>query len=856
MENNNQNFAQTKTRRLFFWGVCLILFLPIIILPPSFQPADWSRTILLRIIITFLASFLLYKILYKKDLSFSVPNWKNPVYFPFLILAGFFITLILATIFSQDIRFSIFGSPARAGGTLNLLFFFVFAVFLAIFINEENWKKLFNFLFITGILACLLAVVQYFNLLKNLFISYEGGATPSFLGNSTFLAIYLLFLVFLSFTLFIQEKVKNRKIYYAALFFLFTFTILITSSRATYLGLLTGFFFFFFFYPKKFKTLKIAAASLVIFAIVIVVFFNVFPQIAEKNNLLKIAVDRLSVKKVAKDLLGTRLSAWEVTFKAIKEKPILGWGPENFYIGFERYYDPNISDIKNMWWDRPHNILLDIAANSGIISLALYCLFWLVLLWYLQKFKRQQGDNMHTYLAHGVQAMFIAYLVALFFNFDSFPTYLVSFFFIGYSFYLISGQSDKKIILPPKTNLARNKFIYIPFFILLACFAWFWNIKPLYLNEAIVWGKNLANIKKCDKAMGIMHNAGQDKGILRPYVGLWYSDVVRKCAFLQPEKETEYATNVLNVLKEGSIMRPKYSRTWLFMGSFVNVLAAKEENKENRNKLLLEAKSYFEKALELSPKRQEILLEVEKSYIVAEDYQTMKKIAYDCIAIDSSYGQCYWYLGIAEIFLGDQQNGKKHIKDWEERGAINPIYLQLGVAYISQKNYKDAADAYHMLTVLYPENVSYHAVMAVLSKEIGDYSRAGQEATTVFKLQPENKEALKFLEQLLGLDPNDVTLHSSLAYIYNQIGETEKARQEYLIVKSFYSQAVAKYPKSADYHLNLARVCNELGEYEKAYQEAMLAYKLDPDFYTLVTNFIGNLPDNYWDRYISDTKRN
>ncbi len=849
MEDNNQIISQNKTHPLFFWGICLILFLPIIVLPPSFQPADWSRAVLFRSIITILLSFLLFKYLYKKDISFSIPEWKNPVCLPFLILAAFFITLILATIFSEDIRFSIFGSPVRAGGVLNLLFFFIFTVFLALFIKEKDWKKLFNLLFAAGILASSLAVIQYFNIFKNLFIAYKSGDAPSFLGNSTFLAIYMIFLSMLSFTLLTQEKKKKKKILYGALFLLFIFTILITGSRATYLGLSIGFFYFFFFYPKKLKTLKIIAASLVLLAIIVIIFFNFFPQIAEQNNLLKIAVNRLSVKRIVVDLAGTRFSAWKITLQTIKEKPVLGWGPENSYIGFDKYYDPTISNVKNMWWDRPHNIFLEIAATSGIISAILYSLFWIFLLWQLQIFKRKNGNNENTYLAHGIQAMLIGYLIVLFFNFNNFSTYLISFFFIGCAFYLISEKEEKITIYPPKAIIPYKKYIAAVFLIILILFLWFWNIKPLYINEKIIYAYNLSNIKKCDKAISISDSTLKN-GILKAYAGLKYADTIKNCVPSKPEKSIEYSTTSLQALKLSSEIQPKFTRTWLFMGNFANFLAAKEQNAENKNKLLLETRDYLEKALKLSPKRQEILIEMEKNYLMVNDYQTMKKIAYDCIAIDSSYGFCYWYLGVAEVFLGEQENGKKHIQEAREKADITYPYIQLGIAYINQKNYKDAAEAYRLAVIGDGENANYRAVLAFLYKQIGEYEKAGIEAVEVFKLQPGNKEVLEFIKLLLGLSPNSITLHTSLAYVYTQTGETEKARQEYLIIKSIYSQAVTKYPKNPNYHFNLAGVCKELGEYEKAYQEALLAEKLDPNFHDNVSNFIYFLPGDYWKKYL------
>lgn len=863
----NKKYPQVKTPALFFWGICFILFLPIIILPPSFQPSDWTRATIFRIILVVLVSVLFFKYFYKKELSFSVPKWKilvspenqapaktfNQAYLPFLTLAVFFITLILATIFSEDIRFSIFGSPARAGGLLNLLFFFVFAVFLALFMKDRDWEKLWKLNFLAGFFASLLAIIQYFHLFGSVFIAFQGGGTPSFLGNSTFLAIYMLFLIFLSFTLFTQEKNIKKKVFYAALFCLFIFTVLISGARATYLGILTGFFYFFFFFPKKFKTLKIAAAGLVLVVIIAAILANIYPQAAQKNNLAKIVVDRLSVKKVMTDLAGTRFSAWQVTLKEIKEKPILGWGPENFYIGFEKYYDPTIPGMDKIWWDRPHNVFLDIWASSGIFSLLFYITFWASLLWQLQRFKRQQGDSRNTYLAHGVQAMFIGYLIALFFNFDNFSTYLISFFFIGYAFYLISLRKPEESVFLPGKRLPAEKIILSAFLITAVLFLYFWGLKPLYLNEKIIYAQGLTNIKKCDDSVSLMENLWKNAGILKSYAGLRYADFLKKCAAIQPEKETDYAAKGARALKQSSIVQPKYTRTWLFMGGFVNVLAAKTSSSEGKNTLLKEAMGYFNKALMLSPKRQEIVLEMEKNRLIAEDYQAMKEIAYNCLEIDPNYGQCYWYLGIAEIFLGDQENGKKHIEEARKKSSVTLPYIQLGAAYISQKNYADAAEAYK-LAIFYDENnANYHATLAFLYRQIGEYENAGREAVIVFQLQPENKEEVEeFIKSLLSLGVNDPSLHLSLAFVYKEIGEKEKSRQELLTAKSLCLQLVARYPEQAGYHFNLAVVHKELGEFEEAKKEASLAAKLDPKFQKEVSGFIQSLPKQYWEEYLKE----
>src|SRR3989338_8208212 len=845
MENNNQHIMNGKNDRIFFWAMCIILFLPIILLPPDFQPSDFSRAILFRLIMTALVVFVGFKFLSKKEISISLPKKKNLAFLPLLALFGFLLTLVISTVFSENIKLSIFGVPTRTGGLLNLFFILMFPVFAALFVKKARWDKLLKINLAVGALAAAFAIVQFFNIFKNLFISFEGGRTPSFLGNSTFLAIYLLFLSFSCLVFLIQEKNTKKKILYAGLLALFLFTIFITAARATYLGFTVGLIFFLLFYPNKMRGVKIITSSFLVFVILIVGLFNFFPQIAQQNSLLAVAANRLSISSIATDLAGNRFAAWQITLKAIQERPILGWGLENFYVGFEKYYDPALSNIQGLWWDRPHNIFLDIFATSGIFALIFYIAFWALLLWGLQKYKKQQGDSNNAYVAHGIQAMFIGYFTALFFNFDSFATYITAFFFAGYSLYLLSEQEEKTAILPPKTALFQSKPVIISFLAILTVFVWFWHIKPFYINGKISHIALLSNSQKCARALALADGENWQKaGILKSYAALKYSDLVKKCA--QDEAGAEYSKKALDLLRVGAVHQPEFTRTWLFMGSFTNVLAAAEKNPAEQEKILKEARGYFEKALTLSPKRAEIMVEQQKNYLLAKDYAAMQKLGENCIATDPKQYGCYWYLGIAQIFLGDQVNGKKNIK---LTGRI-VSYLQLGVAYMSQKNYADAADAYYELLKQFPDNASYHATLAFLYKQNGNYKEAAREAVAVFKLQPENEETMKFIKSLLGLSPGDPTLHLSLAFIYQESGENEKALQEVLTAKNIYRQLIVQDYRNSNHHWGLAHVYQQLDEYEKSYQEALITLKLAPARKLEVEVFIeAELKGIYWDRY-------
>jgi O-antigen ligase/tetratricopeptide (TPR) repeat protein len=856
---NNTLGHEKKTQNILFWGVCSILFLPIIILPPSFQPSEWTRTTLFRILITALVTFVLFKYFYKNDISISLPKWNISKYLPFLVLLGFMLLIIISTIFSVDPRFSFFGNPSRAGGSLNLLFYFGFTVFLTLFIKDTNWEKLLKINFVVAFLASLFALTQAFNLFKNTFISYEGGGAPSVFGNSTFFAIYMLFITIWSFVLLIQKKDKKQKMLYGGLFCFFVLTIFLTDSRATYLALIVSFFYFLFFYPfkiKKIKTLKIIAGSILIFAAITVLVFNSFPQLADQNIIFFKLENRLSIERVAEDLFGTRFAVWQMTIEAIKDKPLFGWGPENFYVGFEKYFEPTAPNMQKLWWDRPHNVFLEIAVNYGLIALFFYISFWIILLWNLQKFKlakkNADANPDETLVAHGLQAMIIGYLITLFFNFDSFPTYLISFFFIGYAFSLLFSQTEKTEIKNNQKiiNYKNKKIITVIFYVILLLFIYFWNIKPLYINESIVFAKNLSNVGSCEKSLSIIENANENPGILKVYNALTYSDIIKKCS--NKEQQIEQAKKGVEALKEAVVIQPNYTRAWLFMGALTNVLAANEQDSGNKDDLLKEARDYFNKALELSPKRQEILVELEKNYLIAQNYKEMEKTGHNCINIDSTQGICYWYLGISEIFMGNQENGKKHIEKSLELGGFPIPWLQLGAAYVDQKNYKDAADAYYMITVSYPENASYHAVYAFLLKENGEYNKAASEALKVFQLQPGNKDSQDFLEALLGTSPNDPIVHASLAYMYKELGENEKFLKELNTAKLIYLQLIAQNPNNATLHFQLAGVYAELNNYENSYQEALLAINLadHPNTKEQIENYIWNrLPREFGTKY-------
>ena len=732
MKNNP---SQNKFYPAYLAGFFLILALPLLVIPPWFYPPDWGKTIIFRSVLSLLIFLFAYQFLFIKR-EIVPQNIKNSKII--WVLALFFIFILISTLFSAYINFSLWGSPYRAGGAINLFFYIMFAVISFLVIKKSDWTKILNFSIFIGMLVCLVAVIQLYGLFSNIFIPIPG-RPPSTMGNPILLGIYLLLLFFLTFSFAIQEKRRNYKLYYYFAILLFVYVILITGSRAAYLGLLLGGLYFALFYPKKLLILKLSVIITLALGIFTIYYINSgvhFPKSLENNKIFQAIQPRLSLELALTD---PRFSAWKVGLAALKERPTLGWGPENFAIGFDKYYDPSLPYISKAWggwWDRPHNIFLDIATSSGIPSLIIYITLFITLFWQLQKLKYSEN----TLVAHGVQTTLIAYLTANTFSFDGFSSYLLFFLLIGYSLHLTSSVADEITI---NRIIKWRKVILIISTILITWFLWQYNIKPLQINAKIQKASFLSESKKCDQALSLLDNVLPQHSFLDAYTRIKYIEYIKTCAEFFPEKNLAYAQRGAELMKEAIKIRPLYSRLWLFLGSFTTIKANAEQNPDIKEGLIKEANSYFDKASGLAPKHQEVLVERAKLDMIASNYQAMKEKSEKCIILDSNLGDCYWIKTLSEIYLQDFENAKKNIEMAKNNGynivSISSLH-QLVNAYVTIKNYTELAATYRQLIKLNPDVPDYHSSLAFTYSKTGEYKKAREEALIFLKLMPEAKE--------------------------------------------------------------------------------------------------------------------
>lgn len=728
------NQADNKFYWLYLAGFFVILALPIFIIPPYFFPADWGKSIVFKSIMAILLFLFVFQLLFKKN-ELKIPNFKKNTIF--WLLAGLLFIFLLATIFSVDPLFSLWGNPYRGGGFVTFAFCIIFSVLAFTLLKNNIWKKTWLFSIIIGLLVSLTAVIQYYGLFNKIFMA-EPGRPSSTMGNPELLATYLLLLLFCTLSSAIKEKNRYLKIFYIFSLLTFLYTILITGSRAAYLGTAIGALYFFLLYPKKMMVIKIAIIGLVILTVGFVVYINIanqYPKFLQQNKLFNSVASRLSIRLLLTD---PRFYAWAgIDYKILLEKPILGYGPENFAVGFDKYYDPSIPYLNESWgdwWDRAHNILIQTGSDAGFLGIIAYLALFVVLFYQLHKTKHknlQEGEQENTQIiAHCIQATLIGYFITNLFSFDSFSTYLIFFLLVGYSMHIIYSNAPEEVKTQTQKKAWLKSACICVLFVILMIFLWQYNFVPLQINAEINNANDLVNQKQCNRALSLMDNSLLEHSFLDSYIRMEYVEFEQTCGGFYPENNLTYTKKGINIISDAVKIQPLYTRYWIWLGTLTTTLADQQDNSAARDNLIKQAGYYFNKASQLSPKRQEILVGQAKMEIVAENYAEAQNYSEKCLALNSGLGDCYWYLALSEIYLKNSNGADKNmqiaVKDGYRADSETSL-VELGNAYGHISDYQNLATVFEKLIAIEPNVAQYHTYLASFYMKLGEYDKAKQE---------------------------------------------------------------------------------------------------------------------------------
>lgn len=404
---------------------CLLLvsFFPFIVDSTVFFPYTTGKVIFFRSILFLINILFLSFYIYKKDFRSEIflkinKIIKNPL---FLSILGFVFISTISMIFAVNKYTAFLGELERGEGLVGILFLFLFFVYIIFFFEKKDYLLFFK----------LSLFVSFVIIGREFFQFYLGVARPgSFLENPIFLAGYLLFSIFSAIFVFSESKNNFWKYFPVCIFVLSILGVFITGTRGTILGLVTGFFsvFIYFLFKKESKEIfvfkKNSLRRISIIMLCVSVLFSLFFVITKKNDIWqKIpGFSRMVYVGSGDSSTNSRLINIKLSIDAINPvnngigKFLIGWGPDNFILAYQKYLNLNMLKYDAGWFDRAHNRLLDVLVMNGVFGLMSYLLIFIFLFSFLFKNKEISIQNI------GFMIFGISLLIHLLFVFEQMAT--------------------------------------------------------------------------------------------------------------------------------------------------------------------------------------------------------------------------------------------------------------------------------------------------------------------------------------------------------------------------------------------------------------------------------------------------
>lgn len=412
--------SQKILNKILIFFICI---LPLIYFPFNFFKISnlLVRTCLIYIcsaVIIFLCFILNYKKLDKTD----------------IFLVAFYLLNVLSLCFSMNPKFSIFGmtSSMRYDGIIML------GAYLLIYYASKYYFKInkidIPLFFSSGTIVCLFGIYQFATFTQsNSSLNFTESVLRSTLGNSNFVGSYLtLFIPALITIYFLKGNLR-----YLLLSIIFLSTLVLSTARSAWIGIAVFSIFLIIFLIKNFEKKQIKNYIFILVCFIIICILAVcFEQITGNHiishkfyNLIQ-DVSNMAQGKISLEMGTARIKIWSMVFDVIKNRPLLGTGPEALSIGLAKYSPKMLFQWfqeSNTFIDKAHNDYLHIAACTGIPSLVIYLAF---LISALKKNIKNMFKSKISFIFFGT---IIAYLIQAFFNISVISVAPIFWFVLGIS---------------------------------------------------------------------------------------------------------------------------------------------------------------------------------------------------------------------------------------------------------------------------------------------------------------------------------------------------------------------------------------------------------------------------------------
>ena len=665
--------------------------------------------------------------------------------------AVFVAVMFISALFGVNFSQSFWSNFERMDGVITQ--FHLFALFLVLagtFRTRREWFSIFAVSIFVSVIVAGYGFLEYLGK-----ISYDQklhSRIISTLGNPLYVAAYLSFHIFLLFYLLAEVKKKWLKWLLAAVFIFEFLVFFLTESRGAFIAVIVGasiILLSHIFLTVDIKKQAVSFKKKIVFVCLALILVT-SPLII---NLFKgtefISNNRVLSRFSTIDLKAGqgRFIIWGMAWAAFKEKPILGWGSENFIVPFGKYYDPRALNKLEPWYDRTHNMFFEWLVAGGAVGFAAYIFLIFAVFWTIFKASSVSAfSKKQTFIFAG---MLWAYLIQVLFVFDTLATYLTFVFLAGFffaarsypeewagksSFFRVLKNNKEKVSSTPKMSASRFSAL-ASVFVLTLIVLYFTNLKPVMANRTLMLALSYFNHGQIGESYESFQAALK---LARGTVG-------------ETETAEHMVLNSYNLFQNPELLRSPEGENFYRLAKDALEAEVEKNSKKypNIKHNILRGQLYHQKALLDN-----------NAGVLQKAFENYEKVIFDAapnyVSVYPIYANLLAQTGnlAGAIILTE-----KAVEILESVGGNDElIFYSQPLFYTAAKRYDDA----------------YQALEKIVQKN--EKLSPEKMETIVLNVRAHGREAVSFLSKISDLDKKLTSAPLMLAQIYVELGEREMAK--------------------------------------------------------------------------------
>ncbi len=696
------------------WGTYLALFTPLIVHKAFFFPFVVPKTIFFRILVEIILAAYLFLVIANN-------RYRPRINSLTIALTLFLVVFILASFAGVNLERSFWSTNERMTGIWTMLHLFAFFIVLgSTFKRREDWEKILGVSIIVGVLLSLYILLSGDNL------SSRGGGT---IGNTSFMAAYLLFDIFFALGLFLSKRGGWQ--IFSGVSLLVMLPVLLTSTGrgaivSFFLGLgllLLGYLIF-----SQRKTLKRLAWGIVLVLMVFGIFSAVFQPAFVKNNVANTLVDMKS-----------RLVVWEKGWQGFLERPILGWGPENFNNVFLKYFNscmflPECGS--EIWFDRTHNIVFDTLVTTGLVGFLSYLAVFGVAIFGLLKTLPKVAERKNIFLPLAMAVLLTVYFFQNLLVFDMINTYLVFFLSLAFISFLIHPVKSDDV--GAKQFNRVNPVLALIIIVVSVIILWVGNIQPALANRYLIKSLQSQYVEQSTDYFQKSLRSAMDKYEPREQ---FIQKIIKSVNQGVPEEIKESLQEAFELAEtemEKSIKQNYLDfRPHLFLGELYNSSYRLSGNTEKLEK----AEEVLQKAIQLSPTNQQGYWYLADTRLIQGRTEEAISLLRQAVDLEPRLGIAHWYLAMTYKATGQYGLAKEEIikaegPDYNWQGNLTELKKVIEI-YLALGDDAGLIPLFQKATTLDPTDTQLWASLAASYANLGQFAEAREAAEKVAEINPD-----------------------------------------------------------------------------------------------------------------------